>query len=101
MSVFSDRSELIEPLEFKWGRTRGRLAAANDILSDLAVVLGTHSAYCQAARQSTRTPDDLLYAQTCLRHAKELLATLLDDAARGELATSGSVGGGTTSESRD
>lgn len=82
MSVFSERSELIETLEFKWGRARGRLAAANDILSDLAVTLGTHAAYCQAARQSTRVSSDLTYAQTCLRHAKELLASLLEEQPR-------------------
>lgn len=100
MSVFSDRSELIEPLEFKWGRTRGRLAAANDILTDLAVTLGTHSAYCQAARQSTRASHDLVHAQTCLRHAKELLASLLDDAARGELAVITPLAEGGESDSR-
>lgn len=82
MSVFSDRNDLVEPLEFKWGRTRGRIAAANDILSDLAVILGTHAAYCQAARQSTHASADLVHAQTYLRHAKELLASVLEEVAR-------------------
>jgi hypothetical protein len=81
MSVFVDRHDLVEPLEFKWGRRRGRLAAAMDILSDLAVVLGTHSAYCRAARQSDRPPQDVQAALEHIQHAKELIASLLADAA--------------------
>lgn len=81
MSVFVDRHDLVEPLEFKWGRQRGRLAAAMDILSDLAVVLGTHSAYCHAARQSDRPTRDVQTALEHVRHAKELVASLLEEAA--------------------
>ena len=81
MSVFVDRLDLVEPLEFKWGRRRGRLAATMDILSDLAVVLGTHSAYCRAARQSDRPAQDLQAALAHVQHAKELIAALLADAA--------------------
>lgn len=78
MSVFAERAELLEQLEFKWGRSRGRLAAAMDILSDLSVALGTHNAYCQAARQSPRASQDLLDALRGIGHVKELLASLID-----------------------
>lgn len=81
MSVFVDRVDLVEPLEFKWGRRRGRLAASMDILSDLAVVLGTHAAYCRAARQSVHPPQDVQAALTHVQHAKELIASLLAEAA--------------------
>jgi hypothetical protein len=80
MSVFVDRHELVEPLEFKWGRQRGRLAAAMDILSDLAVVLGSHSAYCRAPRHSDRPARDVEAALEHVQHAKELVASLLEDA---------------------
>jgi hypothetical protein len=80
MSVFIDRHDLVEPLEFKWGRQRGRLAAAMDILSDLAVVLGTHSAYCRAAGRVDRPAQDIQAALEHIQHAKELVASLLEDA---------------------
>ena len=78
MSVFTERADLLEPLEFKWGRRRGRVAAAMDLLTDLSVMLGTHTAYCQAARQSPRPSTDLLLAMRQAEHAKELLASLLE-----------------------
>ena len=80
MSVFIDRHDLVEPLEFKWGRRRGRLAATMDILSDLAVVLGTHSAYCHSAGRPDRPAGDIQAAMGHIQHAKELIASLLDDA---------------------
>ena len=80
MSVFVDRHDLVEQLEFKGGRQRGRLAATMDILSDLAVVLGTHSAYCRAAGRPDRPPQDMQAAFEHVQHAKELVASLLEDA---------------------
>jgi len=80
MSVFSQRAELLDQLEFKLGRSRGRLAAVMDILSDAEILLGSHTAYCQAARGSTRPPADLDDARRQLSHAKELVSSLLEAA---------------------
>lgn len=77
MSVFDQRHELIEHFEFKLGRERGRLAAAQDLLSDLAVILGSHAAYCRVERGTTRTPADLQAALRNVEHVKELVASLL------------------------
>ncbi len=77
MTVFQERAELLERFEFKHGRQRGRLAATMDILSDLAVLLGTHAAYCRLARRSPQTPRDIADALRHVEHARELLASLL------------------------
>ncbi len=78
MSVFSERAALLEHLEFKFGPVRGRLAALLDILSDVEVGVGAHTAYCQAAKNAARPPRDLRDALRQLGHAKELAAALLD-----------------------
>ncbi len=82
VSVFRDRAEWIEELEFKLGPQRGRLAATMDLLTDAVIVLGTHEAYCRAARGSTRPAPDLREALRHLEHAKELIAGMLSDPAK-------------------
>lgn len=77
MSVFAERAELLDRLEFKFGKQRGRLAATMDVLSDAEVLLGSHLAYCQAARGSSRPPPDLDDARRQVQYAKELVASLL------------------------
>jgi hypothetical protein len=79
MTVFQERADLLEPLEFKLGRERGRLAAAMDILSDVAVIIGTHAAYCRTGRGSPEPPRDIADALRHVEHARELLASLLAD----------------------
>lgn len=80
MSVFLERAALLEDLEFKLGPVRGRLAALLDILSDVEVGVGAHTAYCQAAKHAARPPRDLREALRQVGHAKELAAALLNAA---------------------
>lgn len=77
MSVFKQRSQQLDRFEFQYGRQRGRLAATMDILTDLAVLLGTHTAYCQAAKTSPQPARDMREALRQIEHAKELIASLL------------------------
>ena len=77
MSVFEDRRELLENLEFKHGLVRGRLAASMDILSDAQVTIGTHAAYCKQPRDPSRPTRDIEEALRLLDHVKELLADVL------------------------
>jgi len=77
MSVFSDRHDLLENLEFKHGPRRGRLVAAMDILSDAQITIGTHAAYCKQPRDPTRPTRDVEEVLRHIEHAKELLADVL------------------------
>lgn len=77
MSVFTERSELLDTLEFQLGRHRGRLAAAMNILADAVILVGAHQAYCRSARGADRPLPDLVQALTHLNHARELVASLL------------------------
>ena len=77
MSVFEARQALIDELEFKHGRTRGRLAAAMDILSDAQITIGTHAAYCKQPRDPSRPTRDIEEALRHLEHVKELIADLM------------------------
>lgn len=76
MSVFEERGELLDHLEFKLGPTRGRLAAAIDILSDAQIAVGTHAAYCKQPRDPTRPTRDIEDVLRRLDHVKELLLDL-------------------------
>lgn len=77
MSVFEDRRDLLENLEFKHGPLRGRLAASMDILSDAQVTIGAHAAYCKRPRDPSRPTRDIEEALKLLDHVKELLADVL------------------------
>jgi hypothetical protein len=77
MSVFQKRADLLDDLEFKLGRERGRLAASMDILTDLAALLGTHVAYCRAEKTATRPMGDMLQAMEHVGHVKELISSIL------------------------
>lgn len=79
MSVFERRADLIDQMEFKHGRERGRLAAAMDLLTDLEVLIGSHAAYCAAAKKTVRAPADIRSALEQVAHTKELVASLLSD----------------------
>ena len=77
MSVFDERRDLLEHLEFKHGPLRGRLAASMDILSDAQVTIGTHAAYCKQPRDPSRPTKDIEDALKQLDQVKELLADVL------------------------
>lgn len=77
MSVFDDRRDLLDHLEFKYGVVRGRLAATMDILTDAQVAIGAHAAYCKQPRDPSRPTRDIEEVLKQLGDAKELLADVL------------------------
>lgn len=77
MSVFADRRDLLDNLEFKHGQSRGRLVAAMDILSDAQITIGTHAAYCKQPRDPARPTHDIEQALQHIDHVKELLSDLI------------------------
>ena len=73
MSVFQERHELLDHLEFKHGVERGRLVAALDILTDALITIGTHAAYCKRPRFPERPTADVEEVMKLIEQAKELL----------------------------
>lgn len=80
MSVFQRRREWVDEYEFKLGPLRGHLAATLDVLTDLAVVLGTHVAYCRVGRDGARPMPDMQQAMDYVSQAKELIASAIRQA---------------------
>ncbi|RIK68863.1 MAG: hypothetical protein DCC65_01660 [Planctomycetota bacterium] len=69
----------LEDLEFKHGRTKGRLVGAMDILSDVQITIGTHAAYCKQPRNPDRPTRDIEEAIRLIDRAKQLVAELITD----------------------
>lgn len=76
MSVFKERADLLDDMQFKFGPTLGRVAAAVDILSDAQIAVGTHAAYCKRPSNPTLPTRDIEDVLLLLSHVKELLLDL-------------------------
>ncbi len=79
MSVYQERREELEQLEFMMGVERGRLAITLDLLTDALVLVGQHGVYCQSARQPGKPAMDVQIISKCLTDAKELVAGVMDE----------------------
>jgi len=77
MSVYDDRRDDLEKLEFMMGPDRGRLAVALDLLTDALVLVGQHGVYCQSARQPGKPAMDIQMVSKCLTDAKELVSGVM------------------------
>lgn len=77
-SVFNERKEELERSEFQLGMEAGRLAVTLDVLTDALVLVGQHGVYCQSARQPGRPAMDVQIITQQLEHAKELIASVLE-----------------------
>lgn len=77
MSVWEDRKDALEELEFRMGLERGRLAVALDLLTDALVLTGQHGVYCQSARQPGKPAMDVQLISKSLTDAKELLLSVM------------------------
>ena len=82
MSVFDERAELVEDMEFKYGRPLGRVAAVMDLLSDIQIAVGTHAAYCKRPSNPTLPTRDIEDVLRMVGHVKELMVDL-----RGQLTS--------------
>jgi hypothetical protein len=78
MSVYQDRKDDLERLEFQMGLERGRLAVTLDLLTDALVLVGQHGVYCQSARQPGKPAMDIQIINRCIADAKELVASVME-----------------------
>jgi hypothetical protein len=78
MSVYDERGEELERLEFQMGVERGRLALAMDVLTDALVLVGQHGVYCQSARQPGKPAMDIQIVLKSLTDAKELVQSVIE-----------------------
>ncbi|HTK95461.1 MAG TPA: hypothetical protein VL382_07455 [Terriglobales bacterium] len=79
MSVFDERREELERLEFQMGVPRGRLAATLDVLTDAIVLVGQHGVYCQSARQPGKPAMDVQLILKLLNDSKELVGSTIEE----------------------
>jgi hypothetical protein len=76
-SIYKERSEELEKLEFQYGVERGRLAMAQDLLTDALSLVGQHGVYCQSARQPGKPAMDLQLILKLLNDSKELVTDVM------------------------
>ena len=79
MSVYNERREELERLEFQMGLERGRLAVTLDMLTDALVLVGQHGVYCQSARQPGKPAMDIQTVARLLEDSKELIHDVMDE----------------------
>ena len=82
MSVFRERSEELERLEFQMGFERGRLGMTLDLLTDALTLVGQHGVYCQSARQPGKPAMDVQIILALLSDSKELVITVMEELKR-------------------
>ena len=82
MSVFKERSEELERLEFQMGFERGRLGMTLDLLTDALTLVGQHGVYCQSARQPGKPAMDVQIILSLLNDSKELIVTVMEEMKR-------------------
>jgi hypothetical protein len=78
MSIYDERKEDLEKLEFMMGPNRGRLAVTLDLITDALVLVGQHGVYCQSARQLGKPAMDIQIISKSLADAKELVVSVME-----------------------
>jgi hypothetical protein len=76
-SIYRERADELERLEFQYGVERGRLALAQDLLTDALALVGQHGVYCQSARQPGKPAMDLQAILALLNGSKELVTDVM------------------------
>lgn len=82
MDVYRERSEELERLELQMGLERGRLALAQDLLTDALTLVGQHGVYCQSARQPGKPAMDVQIILKLLVDSKELVTGVMEEMRR-------------------
>ncbi len=77
-SVYKERQEELERFETQFGVERGRLAVAQDLLTDALSLVGQHGVYCQSVRQPGKPAMDLQMILKLLNDSKELVTDVMD-----------------------
>ena len=79
MSVFETQKELLEEYEQQYGKERGRLATATDLLTDALVLVGQHGVYSTSTRNPAKPQLDIEKILTGLTETKELLLNVMEE----------------------
>lgn len=77
-SIYEERADELERFEFQFGVERGRLAMAQDLLTDALSLVGQHGVYCQSVRQPGKPAMDLQLILKLLGDSKELVTDVMD-----------------------
>ncbi len=77
-SVYKERQEELDRFETQLGVERGRLAVAQDLLTDALSLVGQHGIYCQSVRQPGKPAMDLQIILKLLNDSKELVTDVMD-----------------------
>jgi len=79
MSVFTSHHDELEHYEQMYGKERGRLAVALDLLTNALVLVGQHAVYCASQRNPTVPAMDIRLINQELVHAKELVQSVMQE----------------------
>ena len=77
-SVYKERAEELDRFATQFGVVRGRLAVAQDLLTDALSLVGQHGVYCQSVRQPGKPAMDLQMILKLLNDSKELVTDVMD-----------------------
>ena len=82
MDVYRERAEELERFELQMGLERGRLALAQDLLTDALTLVGQHGVYCRSARQPGKPAMDVQIVLKLVADAKELVTGVMEEIQR-------------------
>ena len=79
MSAFEEHREELEHYEQMFGKQRGRLAVALDLVTNAMVLAGQHVVYCHSAADPRRPMRDVEMLGDELAKAKELIQSVMEE----------------------
>jgi len=79
MSAFEEHREELEHYEQMFGRPRGRLAVALDLVTNAMILAGQHTVYCHSAADPRRPMRDVQLLGEELTKAKELIQSVMEE----------------------
>ncbi|MGC3956521.1 MAG: hypothetical protein QM813_00660 [Verrucomicrobiota bacterium] len=85
MDVYREHAEELDRFETQMGLERGRLALAQDLLTDALSLVGQHAVYCQSARQPGKPAMDVQIILKLLGDSKELVTGVMEEIKRKRL----------------
>ena len=77
MSAFEEHREELDHYEQMFGRQRGRLAVALDLVTNAMVLAGQHTVYCHSAADPRKPMRDVQMIGDELTKAKELIQSVM------------------------
>jgi len=89
MDVYRERAEELERLELQMGLERGRLALAQDMLTDALTLVGQHGVYCQSARTPGKPAMDVQIILKLVADSKELVTNVMEEIQRSRKSSAG------------